>query len=65
MCIDPHRNTLEKFHVNGESSKNDLNNSEALALPKQPRYDHCTVVLDDKIYFIGGKYVSFRSRLFS
>ena len=49
MCNDPYQNTLELYcpTMAVEPVK--------LPAPKLPRYDHCTAVLDGKIYFIGGK----------
>ena len=50
MCNDPHQNTLEMY-----SCPTTTVESVQLPAPKLPRYDHCTTVLDGKIYFIGGK----------
>ena len=49
MCNDPHQNTLEMYCPSTTAE------SVQLPAPKLPRYDHCTTVLDGKIYFIGGK----------
>lgn len=49
MCNDPHKTTLELYCPTMTVEP------VGLPAPKLPRYDHCTAVLDGKIYFIGGK----------
>ena len=58
LCNDSHRNTLE-IYCRSPTEQNQVENSlcsTQLSAPMQPRYDHCTAVLNGKIYFIGGKY---------
>ena len=58
LCNDSHRNTLE-IYCRSPTEQNQVENSlcsTQLSAPTQPRYDHCTAVLNGKIYFIGGKY---------
>ena len=57
LCNDSHRNTLE-IYCRSPTEQNQVENSlcsTQLSAPTQPRYDHCTAVLNGKIYFIGGK----------
>ncbi len=49
MCSDPHQNTLEMYYPSMAIEP------VKMSAPKLPRYDHCTTVLDGKIFFIGGK----------
>lgn len=56
LCNDSHRNTLE-IYCRSPTEQNQVENSlcsTQLSAPTQPRYDHCTAVLNGKIYFIGG-----------
>ena len=57
MCNNPHRNTLEIFRPTLIEERHEETGacSDRLQVPKDPRYNHCTAVLNGKIYFIGGK----------
>ncbi|XP_028417683.1 kelch-like protein 18 [Dendronephthya gigantea] len=56
MCNDPHQKTLEMYYPNlaENEEENDRMEQVQTPSPKLPRYDHCSTVLDGKIYFIGG-----------